>query len=178
MSEPVSPNAVSCALFRSPGGNLQAARCVLAGVHTDKIKPVFTARATASGGRNGHTEAEDKSVCADLSVPNAMGSSGKLGTTTPEHLFAAGYSACFGGAINFVGKQHKRDASEARVTADVTIGSREGGGFGLAVERHVGDQSLPQAELQSLVDEAHTKICPSSHATRGNVDVTVEVTGA
>jgi Ohr subfamily peroxiredoxin len=70
----------------------------------DKIKPLFTANATATGGRNGHTEASDGSVKADLSVPKAMGGPGKPGTTTPEHLFAAGYAACFGGALDFVAK--------------------------------------------------------------------------
>jgi organic hydroperoxide reductase OsmC/OhrA len=61
----------------------------------DTIKPLFTATATATGGRNGHTQANDGSVSADLSVPKAMGGPGKPGTTTPEHLFAAGYAACF-----------------------------------------------------------------------------------
>jgi organic hydroperoxide reductase OsmC/OhrA len=69
----------------------------------DTIKPLFTATATATGGRNGHTQASDGSVSADLSVPKAMGGPGKPGTTTPEHLFAAGYAACFGGALDFVG---------------------------------------------------------------------------
>jgi len=66
----------------------------------DTIKPLFTATATATGGRNGHTEASDGSVRGDLSVPTAMGGPGKPGTTTPEHLFAAGYAACFGGALD------------------------------------------------------------------------------
>lgn len=78
----------------------------------DTIKPLFTATATATGGRNGDTEASDGSVCADLSVPKAMGGPGKPNTTTPEHLFAAGYAACFGGAIDFVAKQHKKDATK------------------------------------------------------------------
>jgi len=90
----------------------------------DTIKPLFTATATATGGRNGHTQASDGSVSADLSVPKAMGGPGKPGTTTPEHLFAAGYAACFGGALDFVGKQQKKDASKASVTADVSIGRR------------------------------------------------------
>src|SRR4051794_39894275 len=100
----------------------------------DKIKPVFTATATATGGRNGHSEASDGQVKVDLSVPRAMGGPGKSGTTTPEHLFAAGYAACFGGALDYVAKQHQKDASGARVTCDVTIGPRDGGGFGLAVK--------------------------------------------
>jgi len=77
----------------------------------DKINPLFTATATATGGRNGHTESSDGIVKVDLSVPKAMGGPGKPGTATPEHLFAAGYAACFGGALDFVGKQKKKDAS-------------------------------------------------------------------
>ena len=97
---------------------------------------------------------------------------------TPEHLFAAGYAACFGGALDFIAKQHKKDASKATVKCAVTIGPREKGGFGLAVVLDVTDTSLPTAELQSLAEEAHEKICPYSHATRGNVDVKVVTHGA
>jgi Ohr subfamily peroxiredoxin len=144
----------------------------------DKINPLFTATATASGGRNGRTESDDGMIKADLSVPKAMGGPGKPGTATPEHLFAAGYAACFGGAIDFVGKQQKKDASKAKVTCAVSIGPRDGGGFGLAVKLKVEDKSLPQRELEALVREAHEKICPYSHATRNNVDVQLEVVGA
>jgi len=144
----------------------------------DQIKPLFTATATATGGRNGHTQSSDGSVTADLSVPKEMGGPGKPGTTTPEHLFAAGYAACFGGALDLVAKQHKEDASKAKVTCAVSIGPREGGGFGLAVKMHVEDKGIPQGELAKLVEEAHAKICPYSHATRGNVDVSFDVIGA
>lgn len=144
----------------------------------DKINPLFTATATATGGRNGTTAADDGSVRASLSVPKAMGGPGRDGTATPEHLFAAGYAACFGGALDFVASQHKKNAKNATVTAAVSIGPREGGGFGLAVKLHVKDASLPQAELQALAQEAHETICPYSHATRGNVDVQLEVEGA
>ncbi|MBR0680113.1 organic hydroperoxide resistance protein [Roseomonas eburnea] len=143
----------------------------------DKITPLFTATATATGGRNGHTEAADGSVKADLSVPKAMGGPGKPDTTTPEHLFAAGYAACFGGALDFIGKQHKKNAAGAKVTAAVSIGPREGGGFGLSVVLTVEDPSLLQAELEALAKEAHEKICPYSHATRGNVDVALTIRG-
>jgi Ohr subfamily peroxiredoxin len=144
----------------------------------DKIKPLFTATATAVGGRNGRTDASDGLVGVNLSVPKEMGGPGKPGTSTPEHLFAAGYAACYGGAIDFVGKQHKKDASKAKVTCAVSIGPREGGGFGLAVKMRVEDASLPQGELEALAKEAHEKICPYSHATRGNVDVQFEIVGA
>jgi lipoyl-dependent peroxiredoxin len=144
----------------------------------DKIKPLFTATATATGGRNGHTEASDGSVKAELSLPKEMGGPGKPSTTTPEHLFAAGYAACFGGALDFVARQQKKDATKAKITSAVSIGPRDGGGFGLAVKMHVEDKTLPQAELAALVTEAHQKICPYSHATRGNVDVQFAVVGA
>src|SRR5437879_4056776 len=143
----------------------------------DKIKPLFTATATATGGRNGRTEASDGSVKADLSVPKEMGGPGKAGTTTPEHLFAAGYAACFGGALDFVAKQHKKDGARARVTCAVSIGPRDGGRFGLAVRLHVEDRSLPQAELAGLAKEAHEKICRCSHATRGNVKLARVIVG-
>ena len=143
----------------------------------DTIKPLFTATATAEGGRNGHTQTDDGMVSVDLSVPKAMGGPGKPNTATPEHLFAAGYAACFGGALDFIGKQHKKDASKAKVTSAVSIGPRDGGGFGIAVKMTVEDKSLPQADLQALVKEAHEKICPYSHATRNNVDVQFTVIG-
>ena len=143
----------------------------------DTIKPLFTATATATGGRNGHTEAADGTVKADLSVPNEMGGPGRPGTTTPEHFFAAGYAACFGGALDFVAKRQKKDATKARITCSVSIGPREGGGFGIAVKMQVEDKSLAQAELAALAKEAHEQICPYSHATRGNVPVDFTVVG-
>ena len=143
----------------------------------DKINPLFTATATATGGRNGHSESSDGMVKVDLSVPKAMGGPGKPNTATPEHLFAAGYAACFGGAVDFVAKQQKKDASKAKVTCSVSIGPREAGGFGLAVKLQVEDKSLPQKELEALAREAHEKICPYSNATRNNVPVALEVVG-
>src|SRR5438876_2353607 len=144
----------------------------------DKIKPLYTATATAIGGRNGHTETSDGVVKADLSLPKELGGPGRPGAATPEHLFAAGYAACFGGALDFVAKQQKRNAAKAKITSAVSIGPREGGGFGLAVKLRVEDQSIAQAELAAFVREAHEKICPYSHATRGNVDVAFEVVGS
>jgi lipoyl-dependent peroxiredoxin len=143
----------------------------------DTIKPLFTATATATGGRNGHTETTDGTVSANLSRPRSMGGPGKPGGTTPEHLFAAGYAACFSSALDRVGKQHNKDATQASVTCAVSIGQRAAGGFGLAVEMRIEDKSLPQVELAALVKEAHENVCPYSHATRGNVDVQFEVLG-
>lgn len=144
----------------------------------DTIKPLFTAVASVTGGRNGHAAAEDGSIAVDLSVPKAMGGPGRPNTTTPEHLFAAGYAACFGGALDFVASQKKRNAKGATITCSVSIGPRDLGGFGLAVKLHIKDTSIPQAELAGLVREAHESICPYSHATRNNVPVDLEVVGA
>ena len=142
------------------------------------IKVLYTAHATAVGGRNGHTQSSDGQVSVDLSIPKSMGGPGRPNTTTPEDLFAAGYAACFGGALDFVGKQRKKNATGAKVSCAVSIGPREGGGFGLAAKMRVEDRSLPQAELEALVKEAHETICPYSHATRNNVNVEFEVVGA
>jgi len=142
------------------------------------IKPLVTATAISTGGRNGHSETTDHSVSVDLSVRKEMGGPGLPNTTTPEHLFAAGYAACFGGALDFVSKQHKKDASGAVVTCSASVGPREGGGFGIAVTMHVKVPNLPKAEAQALVEETHEKICPYSHATRGNIDFTLQVEGA
>ena len=82
-----------------------------------KIKPLVTATASCVGGRNGHSETTDGSVSVNLSVPKEMGGPGKPGTTTPEHLFACGYAACFGGAIDYVGAQKKKNATRSTIAA-------------------------------------------------------------
>ena len=141
------------------------------------IKPLVTAVANSTGGRNGHSETTDHSVSVNLSVRKEMGGPGLPNTTTPEHLFAAGYAACFGGALEFVASQHKKSVAGATVTCTTQVGPREGGGFGIAVKMHVKVPTLPKAEAEALVNETHAKICPYSHATRGNIDVVVEVEG-
>ena len=142
------------------------------------IKPLVTATAINTGGRNGHSEATDHSVSVDLSVRKEMGGPGLPNTTTPEHLFAAGYAACFGGALEFVAHQHKKNVAGAVVTCSTSVGPREGGGFGIAVKMQVKVPTLPTDEARLLVQETHDKICPYSHATRGNIDVELEVEGA
>ena len=142
------------------------------------IKPLVTATAINTGGRNGHSETTDGSVSVNLSVPKEMGGPGLPHTTTPEHLFAAGYAACFGGAIEFVARQHKKDVKGAVVTCHTSVGPREGGGFGIAVKMQVKIPTLPQAEAFALVEETHERVCPYSHATRGNIDFSFEVEGA
>lgn len=141
------------------------------------IKPLVTAVANSTGGRNGHSETTDGSVNVNLSVRKEMGGAGLPNTTTPEHLFAAGYAACFGGALDFIATKHKKDASGAVITCETAIGPREGGGFGIAVKMKVKVPNLSQAEAQQLVNEAHETICPYSHATRGNIDMSLVVEG-
>ena len=142
------------------------------------VKTLVTATAVSHGGRNGHSETTDHSVAVDLSVPKEMGGPGKPGTTTPEHLFATGYAACFGGALDFVASSKKKNAKAATVTCAVGVGPREAGGFGVAVKMKIEDATIPQAELEELVHETHEKICPYSHATRGNIQIDFEVKGA
>ncbi len=140
------------------------------------IKPLVTATAVSKGGRNGSSETTDQSVKVNLSIRKEMGGPGLPGTTTPEHLFAVGYAACFGGAMDFVASQTKKNVSDAVITCSTSVGPREGGGFGISVKMNI-KSSLPQAELQAIVDETHHKVCPYSHATRGNIDVVFEVVG-
>ncbi len=144
----------------------------------NSIKSVFSIAGTSTGGRNGHAETSDHALKVELASPAAGGAMGRPGAVTPEHLFAAGYSACFGGAVEVVAKMHKKDASKAKTTCDVSFGPREGGGYGVNVKMRVEDKSLPTADLKALVNEAHEKICPYSHATRGNVEIAFEVVGS
>jgi osmotically inducible protein OsmC len=142
------------------------------------IKPLVTATAVNTGGRNGHSETTDHSVSGNLSVRKEMGGPGLPNTTTPEHLFAAGYAACFGGAMEFLAHQQKKDVSGTTVTCSKSVGPREGGGFGIAVKMQVKVPKLPVSEARALAQETHDKICPYSHATRGNIDFALEVEGA
>jgi Ohr subfamily peroxiredoxin len=138
------------------------------------LKILYTAQATAVGGRNGHTETPDKLVSADLSVPKEMGGPGKPNTTTPEHLFAAGYAACFGSAIDYVAKVQKKQIGLVTVTAEVGIGSRDTGGFGLAVTLRPRIEGASAEDTKALIAEAD-KVCPYSQAIRNNVEVKLEV---
>jgi osmotically inducible protein OsmC len=131
---------------------------------------LHTAHATATGGRNGHTRNSDGLVDVELSVPKAMGGPGKPGTTTPEDLFAAGYAACFGGAVDLVARQQRVPAKDITVEAAVGIGKNDAGGFGLKVDLSVRMSGVTQEEADRLVQDAH-QICPYSNATRNNVEV-------
>lgn len=136
------------------------------------MKKLYTAEATTKGGRNGHSETSDGTLKLNLALPKEMGGGG--GGTNPEQLFACGYSACFGSAIDFVARQHKKTLKDIQVTAKVSIGPREKGGFELGVDLEVRLPEVPRAEADVLVAEAH-QVCPYSNATRGNIEVNVKV---
>lgn len=135
------------------------------------INVLYRTKATASGGRTGTVKSEDGAFEAQLALPKAMGGAGGAGTN-PEQLFAAGYSACFGSAVQFVAGQQKTKIGNIDVEAEVGIGPREEGGFGLTVALKATIEGVDQATAEALVAEAH-KVCPYSNATRGNVDVQV-----
>src|SRR6266545_3202426 len=135
-------------------------------------KRLYTATATAIGGRDGHVKSDDGILDLTVTPPREMGGSGARGTN-PEQLFAAGYSACFGSALALVARKQKIDPGTVSITARVTIGPA-GGGYGLAVELVADLPSLPRDQAEALVRAAH-QVCPYSNATRGNIAVDVRV---
>lgn len=137
---------------------------------TSLIKPLYTARATATGGRAGHAVSDDGVLDLDLKPPTEMGGPG--GATNPEQLFAAGYAACFQSALAVVGRRQGVDTSDSTVEADVTIGTVPGGGYGLAVALRISIPGTDAETTRALAEAAH-QVCPYSNATRGNIDVTV-----
>ena len=139
------------------------------------VNALYTARATAGGGRNGNTRSDDGLIDVRLSVPKAMGGPGKEGTTTPEHLLAAGYAACFGSACEFMSRQLKLFPKAIEVKCAVGIGPDDAGGFGLVVDLEAIVEGLPPQEAETVVAAGH-QACPYSSAVKGNVDVTIKVT--
>ena len=133
---------------------------------------IYTAQATAHGGRAGKIESSDGHLKVDLSVPGKMGGDGGQGTN-PEQLFAAGYAACFQGALGVVGRRNRVDTTESEVTAQVGL-QKNGLSFGLDVELQVRIPGVDREMAEKLVAEAH-QTCPYSVATRGNVDVRLVV---
>ena len=132
---------------------------------------LYTAHAHTTGGRTGHSETSDGRLKIDLSTPKELGGDNGQGTN-PEQLFAAGYSACFLGALKFVaGKQKVALPADTTVTGKVGIGVIPAG-FGIEAELTIAAPGVPRDTLQALVDQAHT-VCPYSNATRGNIDVSL-----
>ena len=139
------------------------------------MTPLYTAHASAQGGREGVAASNDGKLEARLSTPKELGGAGGEGTN-PEQLFAAGYSACFLGALKFVASQNKVALpAETSVEASVGIGKRDdGAGFGLVVELKASLPGLSQDQATDLLHKADV-VCPYSHAIRGNVQVTLTV---
>ncbi|MBL8642534.1 MAG: organic hydroperoxide resistance protein [Rhodospirillaceae bacterium] len=137
-------------------------------------KILYSTSATANGGRDGRARTTDGALDVVLATPKELGGNGK--GNNPEQLFAAGYSACFLGALKFVSAQgkHAKVPAETTVTATVGIGPRSDKGFGLAVTLEINLPGVSRNDAEALVAEADT-ICPYSHATRGNIDVKLVV---
>ena len=134
---------------------------------------LYTAHATSTGGRDGRSVSSDKALDVKLATPRELGGAGGEGTN-PEQLFAAGYSACFIGALKFVAAKEKiAFPADASIDASVGIGPLPTG-FGIQAELKVSLPGLPRAQAQALVEKAH-QVCPYSNATRGNIDVTLTV---
>ena len=139
-------------------------------------KALYSARATSTGGRTGSTESSDGKIKLQLSTPKELGGDSGPGTN-PEQLFAAGYSACFIGAMKAVARNQKLTLpAEVSIQADVSIGPMTGkaGAFGIAVAMLVSVPGMDKAQAEALVKAAH-EVCPYSNATRGNIDVTLTV---
>ena len=134
---------------------------------------LYTAEATAWGGREGRSATTRGNLDLQLSVPKELGGPGG-DPTNPEELFALGYSSCFHSALKLIAAGRKVDVSESAITARVGIGANDSGGFGITVELEAELPGLDSATAHDLVEAAH-EVCPYSNATRGNVDVTLTV---
>lgn len=138
------------------------------------MKTLYTADATATGGRNGHVKSSNGVLDIEVRMPKALGGAND-DYTNPEQLFAAGYAACFDSALNLVIKQANVITGGTTVTAKVSIGQNDAGGFGLAVELDVNVKGVELDKANELVAKAH-QVCPYSNATRGNIEVKLAVT--
>jgi len=139
------------------------------------VDVLYTTKATATGGRDGSAKTDDGAFSVNLATPKELGGAGGQGNN-PEQLFAAGYAACFLGAMKFVASQG--DGAEVpddtAVTATVGIGPRSEGGFGITAALEIALPGVERAAAEALVEQAH-QVCPYSNATRGNVDVGLTV---
>ena len=142
---------------------------------------LYTAHAHVEGGRNGHVVSRDDNgndnhrIEMDLRLPKSMGGTGE--GSNPEELFAAGYAACFEGAVRFVAGQKKINAEKASVTSSVSIGKRQESGFAIRAKLDVSLPGVDDAVAKEIVQYAHEHVCPYSHATRGNIDVAISANG-
>lgn len=137
------------------------------------MKNLYTIGATAKGGRNGKVKSENGILDLEVRMPKALGGSNDE-FANPEMLFAAGYAACFDSALNLVIKQTKTQTGETSVSAKVSIGQLDNGGFALAAELHANIPGVTLEQAQSLIERAH-QVCPYSNATRNNIEVKLTV---
>ncbi|MBP0446256.1 organic hydroperoxide resistance protein [Roseomonas sp. SSH11] len=138
------------------------------------VNVLYRTSATATGGREGHARTADGAFDVRLSTPKELGGAGGTGNN-PEQLFAAGYSACFLGAMKAVASQGgPKVPADTTVTAEIGIGPRSEGGFGITAALTISLPGLTREDAQALVEKAH-QVCPYSNATRGNVDVQLTV---
>jgi len=143
---------------------------------TNRPSIIYTAEASAIGGRAGHARTNDGRLDVDLDVPTELGGTGGAGTN-PEQLFAAGWAACFQSALMRIAFGCKLDLTGSRVRARVGIGTLESGGLGLAAELDLDAPRIGHDQAAELMSRAH-EACPYSRATRGNVEVTLTVGGS
>ncbi len=141
-----------------------------------QVNVLYETSAVAMGGRDGTAKTKDGTLELTLSTPKELGGAGGTGNN-PEQLFAAGYAACFIGALKFVAAQQKDLTlpTDVNVQATVGIGPRSEGGFGLEVALTVDVPGMEKTEAEKLVAAAH-EVCPYSNATRNNIDVQLSVT--
>ncbi len=137
------------------------------------MKTLYTIGATAKGGRNGQVKSENGVLDLEVRMPKGLGGAND-NYANPEMLFAAGYAACFDSALNLVIRQEKIQTGETAVTARVSIGQLENGGFGLAAELHANIPAVSLDIAQQLIEKAH-QVCPYSNSTRGNIEVKLTV---
>lgn len=135
---------------------------------------MYTIGATATGGRNGHVKSENGILDLEVRHPKALGGAND-DYANPEMLFAAGYSACFDSALNLVIQKSNAKTGTTSVKANVSIGQTDNGGFGLAVTLDINIPEVDMEEAKSLAEKAH-QVCPYSNATRGNIEVELNVT--
>ncbi len=138
------------------------------------FQPLYVASATVTSGREGSGETSDGNVKATFNLQKELGGNPKLGSTNPEQLFALGYASCFGQAVKLVSGQQHVALKDVKVHSDVPLGKTDSGGFGLAVKLAVQLPGVERAQAEKIVHAAH-QICPYSNATRGNIDVQIDV---
>jgi Ohr subfamily peroxiredoxin len=139
------------------------------------MRSLYTAEATAHGGRAGHVRSSDGVLDIDLRVPREMGGPGEP-ATNPEQLFAAGYAACFESALRGIARAEKSPLRDARITARVTLNITDDKKYVLGVELRGKVDGLSTEDALALMRAAH-EVCPYSNATRGNVDVRLSAEG-